>query len=132
MSSDREKEAELLRSYIKNVYPFYEYGYLAVVEKSTGRLIGKAGFSAKDMDDRTIVELGYIFHKDYRRQGFATEAVKEILRLAGDVFGLEEVYCRIPDTNLVSMAFARSIGFKMLKNTMVSGSQTWYLSVLYV
>lgn len=44
-------DAEKLKAYIKNQYRFYEYGIWALVRKTDGRIIGKAGLSnAKERD----------------------------------------------------------------------------------
>lgn len=64
-----------LSAYIRYQYRFYEYGIWAVVRKSDGVLLGKAGITA--CEDK--LELGYHIFSPYRRQGYAVEACRMIL-----------------------------------------------------
>lgn len=52
-----------------------EEGYLAVILKSTGKLIGLLHIGRKQEEEAARVHgLGYVFHPDYHGQGYATEA----------------------------------------------------------
>jgi [ribosomal protein S5]-alanine N-acetyltransferase len=54
-----------------------EEGFLAVVVKSTGKLIGLLHIGRKqEEEDARIHSLGYVFHPDYHGQGYATEACR--------------------------------------------------------
>lgn len=44
-SEDRAKQEEYTRAYIDYMYRFYGYGLWAVIEKKSGRLIGRAGLT---------------------------------------------------------------------------------------
>jgi RimJ/RimL family protein N-acetyltransferase len=50
--------------------------FWAVCLKETGKLIGNIYLSAQEFE---TWELGYVFNKDYQKQGFATEASKILL-----------------------------------------------------
>ena len=54
---DKEQEREYIRQYIEQVYTFYEFGVWTVVEKESGCVIGRAGFSYRPGYDEP--ELGY-------------------------------------------------------------------------
>lgn len=83
------RDRDLLESYIRGQYGFYEYGVWAVVRKTDGRIIGKAGIvgceeqpeGESGMPDRTEMqmELGYHIFQPYRKRGYAEEACRIIL-----------------------------------------------------
>ena len=52
--------------------------YRAAVLRSSGRVVGRAGFHAPPDADGTV-EIGYHVHEAERRQGFATEIVRTLL-----------------------------------------------------
>ena len=45
---DVEQEKEYVREYIEKVYTFFEFGVWTVVEKESGSVIGRAGFSYRE------------------------------------------------------------------------------------
>lgn len=99
------KTPELLSSYIACQYRFHECGLWALVERSSGRLIGKAGIT-----DAAERELGYHIYTPYRRRGFAEEACRAILAWAGRE-GFPDVSLRIKKGNTASIALAEKLGF---------------------
>lgn len=81
-----------LAAYIRHQYRFYEYGVWAVVRKSDGVILGKAGITDWDgssdwkittadapFERKPGVELGYHIFSPYRKQGYAVEACRMIL-----------------------------------------------------
>jgi RimJ/RimL family protein N-acetyltransferase len=62
-----------------------EAGFLAVCLKETGKLIGLLNIHRNDEEEEDRVhDLGYVFHPDYHRKGYATEACRAGLN---QVFG---------------------------------------------
>lgn len=105
---------ELLESYIREQYGFYECGMWAVVRKSDGALLGKAGVTPGD----GFLELGYHVFSPYRRMGYGQEACKVILEYvereymtegAGDV---REVRARTAPGNWASRRLLEGLGFQ--------------------
>lgn len=88
---------EKLEAYIKNQYRFYEYGIWAVVRKSDGKIVGKAGVMDCDTGawglQETGLELGYHIFLPYRRQGYAQEACQIILDYIGREYSAVESAC---------------------------------------
>lgn len=81
-----------LAAYIRHQYRFYEYGVWAVVRRSDGVILGKAGITDWDgrcgwetgmaevpFEWKPGVELGYHIFSPYRKQGYAGEACRMIL-----------------------------------------------------
>lgn len=109
----------LLESYIREQYGFYECGMWAVVRKSDGRLIGKAGITpaAGEAAEKLCLELGYHIFTPYRRQGYAKEACRLILEYVEREYMQEdgsdstEVRARTKPENTASACLLRSLGF---------------------
>ena len=102
---DEEEEfgtPELLSSYIACQYRFYERGLWALVEKETGRIVGKAGI--------TDGELGYHIYQEYRRRGLAEEACRAIIRWEKEEGG-ECLKLRVREDNMASRRLAEKLGF---------------------
>lgn len=116
---------DALEGYIKNQYGFYQYGIWAVVEKESGKLVGKAGVS--QMNDQCLgtqraglehqkieLELGYHIFLPYRNQGYGTEACCAIQKYARD--RLDAVlYAKIDSSNEASIRLIRSCGFRLIE-----------------
>ena len=106
---DRNEEAAYLRQYIDNQYRFYEYGIWAVTLKDDGKLIGRAGISTREGYD--LPEIGYIIGKDYRRCGYAKEAVSAVLEYGREELGLSDYIAFSKTANTASAKLLKSLGF---------------------
>lgn len=105
------EELEGFVDYRTYMYELCDMGYWCVIKKDTGEIIGRAGIEPKYWDNRkTVVELGYVIDENFRHQGFAYEACKAILQVAGER-GAVYLYCRIKKDNQPSRQLARKLGF---------------------
>lgn len=105
------EELEGFVDYRTYMYELCDMGYWCVIKKDTGEIIGRAGIEPKYWDNRkTVVELGYVIDENFRHQGFAYEACKAILQVAGER-GAVYVHCRIKKDNQPSRQLARKLGF---------------------
>jgi ribosomal-protein-alanine N-acetyltransferase len=59
-------------------------GLLAVIEKSSGELIGLSGLLTREIEGKIEYEIGYSLKSRFWKHGFATEAAKQMKK-----FGLE-------------------------------------------
>lgn len=107
--ADKEEEREYIRQYIKGIYSFYEYGMWVVIDKKTGKLIGRVG--VEDRGEAEGLELGYLIAKPYQRQGFGSEACRGVLRYSAEIIGVKRIYSRIKKENSASIHFIRKLGF---------------------
>ena len=82
------------------------FGRWAVVFKKTGKVIGICGLQWCDTDTDKVLEIGYLFNREYWGNGYAAEAAIACKRFAFDVLGYGEVFSLIRDTNLSSMNVA--------------------------
>ena len=105
------EELEGFVDYRTYMYELCDMGYWCVIKKDTGEIIGRAGIEPKYWDNRkTVVEMGYVIDENFRHQGFAYEACKAILQVAGER-GAVYLHCRIKKDNQPSRQLARKLGF---------------------
>lgn len=91
-------------------YQEYGFGLWAVVLKETGVMIGQCGVTMQDYNDGKIMEVGYLFQKEYWHQGYASEAAIACKEYAFDKLGATEIYSIIRDTNRASQNVAKRNG----------------------
>lgn len=110
MTGEREGEREYFQSYIRNRYPFYEYGFWTVLETESGRVVGRAGLEEREGQKGSILEVGYAIGAPWQNRGYATEAMGQVLRYAKDELEAEEVFAFIKPDNLASVKVAQKLG----------------------
>ena len=83
--------------------------FLAVVERSTGRLIGDAGLYPVD-GVASHVELGYTLARDAWGVGYATEAATALVEHARSVLGVSRVVATVDPANDASRRVLEKVG----------------------
>lgn len=150
-------DKDKLQAYIDSQYRFYEYGIWALVDKSSGKLIGKAGiFNGEDLPEEGL-EIGYHVFEPYRKQGYAFEACEGILKYAAEQLSVcqstsrvqEEMkrstenqecgeredelrmslYAKIDPSNEVSIHLAKKLGFELTARKYTESTQSHDLYV---
>lgn len=81
-------------------------GLWAVVLKNTGEMIGQCGLTRQMVEEREVLEIGYLFQRRYWKQGFAIEASTACKAYAFETLRANEVYSIIRDINIASMNVA--------------------------
>ncbi len=107
-----EEERKFTESYIENMYGFYGYGLWLVFEKSQGGLIGRIGFSHRQLDGSERVELGYIIDADYQNRGIGSFLCRKILAIGQEYWNFDRVFVCCDKTNNRSIALAAKLGFQ--------------------
>ncbi len=92
------------------------YALWAVILKETGRMIGQCGLTNQEPLGETLLEVGYLFLKEYWHQGFATEAAEACKEYAFKTLGANELYAIIRCTNRGSIGVAERLGMKITAN----------------
>jgi [ribosomal protein S5]-alanine N-acetyltransferase len=96
-------------------------GQWAVEERSTGRLIGRAGTHWPPRHDWPGVEIGWVLHPDVWGRGYATEAGAAAIDHAFAWFpDLDAVVSVILPENQRSQAVARRLGFELVEERPLS------------
>lgn len=113
---------ETFLAYIRNQYPFYEYGIWAAEEKTTGILLGAAGvWDMPDIQMDPPLELGYWIRRSFRNQGYGREAAEAAVSAALERL-TDTLYLRIRRENHASRRLAEKLGFRPLPaNTLHPG-----------
>ncbi len=102
-------EKRYTRDYIEKVYGLMGFGTWTVVQKETGKIIGRAGFSIRNgFDD---IELGFLIGMDYQRQGYAYEVCKAILLYGKEVLLFPRVITFVKAENVASIRLCEKLGF---------------------
>lgn len=107
--SDYETEKDKLDSYISNIYPLFDLALWGIYEKSSGTLIGRAGFSLPE-DESDLYSLGYLIASPFRNRGFASECIPALLTYAKDA-GVTTVLAKIKKDNLPSLKTLANCGY---------------------
>lgn len=81
--------------------------FYALELKSSGKVIGNVYLGKRDFEAR---ELGYIINKNYQRMGYASEAVKAVMKQAFEN-GVHRIYAETDPRNLCSWGLLESLGF---------------------
>ncbi|MDF2888608.1 MAG: GCN5-related N-acetyltransferase [Lacrimispora sp.] len=118
---------EMLESYTRQQYGFYEYGIWALYHKDKKVIVGKSGLFNLDIGENeefyslikkndTPLELGYHIFTPYRRQGYAREACQAILTYAAASL-TDSIYARVLEENQASVSLLESLGFQIIGRT---------------
>jgi len=91
-------------------YKEYGFGLWAVVLKEIGTMIGQCGLTMQDYNSSKVMEVGYLFQKDYWHHGYASEAAMACKEYAFGKLNAKEVYSIIRDTNIPSQNVAKRNG----------------------
>ena len=106
---EREQEEAYLKDYTENMYYFYNYGVWTICEKTTGQIIGRAGFSNREGYEDP--ELGFVIGVPWQKTGYATEVCEALLRYGAEELGFAQVQMLVMPENEVSLHLAKKLGF---------------------
>ncbi len=107
--ADKQAETAYIQDYIKNIYRFYGYGMWTVLEKTDGKVIGRAGISWREGYD--IPELGFVIGVPWQRQGYACEVCQAILAYGKEELGFTDFQALIMTGNEKSRTLCEKLGF---------------------
>ncbi len=89
-----------ITDYQKGQYAFYEYGMWSIVEKASGRCIGRAGVELQAEG----FSLGYALLPQFRGKGYVTEACMAVLEYSKECEYADKIYVKIARENEASLA----------------------------
>jgi RimJ/RimL family protein N-acetyltransferase len=84
----------------------------AVVERSSGRVIGDCGL--QHLEDGPQVEVGYRMGREYRGRGYTTEATRAWLTYGLDTLGLERIVAVARPANVASTRVMEKAGMRFV------------------
>jgi RimJ/RimL family protein N-acetyltransferase len=113
---------EWLRTWIDRRYAAWGFGMWAVVEKSSGAVIGYCGLTQFNNpcapDD---VELGYRLARAHWGQGYATEAATATRDHAFAALALPRIIAMIDPRNTASLRVAAKLGMRYERDVLLEG-----------
>lgn len=104
---------EMVEAWLNRMLERYEtpgHGFMAVVLRETGEMIGQCGLTMQRILDEDVLEVGYLFNRAHWHRGYAVEAASACRDAAFDELGVDRVWAQIRDTNLASMNVAIRLG----------------------
>lgn len=107
--SDRDVQRQKLTAYRQQMYGFYGFGIWVVIEKESGRPVGRVGLQMRDGFEEP--ELGFAVLKKYRRRGYAEEACRAVLAYAENELELKTVRAVVDGENAKSRRLCEKLGF---------------------
>lgn len=81
---------------------------IAVELKETGKMIGNVYLGKRDFDS---LEIGYVFHEDYWKKGYAKESCKKLMEVAFQN-GVHRIYAECDPLNENSWKLLENLGFE--------------------
>lgn len=118
-------QAELRFEQLLNAYTLHGTGKLAVIEKSTGQLIGYCGLEAFEYQGEPCVELGYRLARSARGNGYATEASQAVLESAKKA-GYSRILALTEHDNVRSKHILARLGFVARETGIFDGMQVQF------
>lgn len=107
----REEAAQWIERQTQR-YKLDGHGLWLVVEKQSNEPIGQVGLAMQTVDNSREPEIGYLIHRPYWRQGFASEAAQGVKRFAFETRQYPYVISLVRPVNIPSQRTAMSIGMR--------------------
>lgn len=111
-STQSPAETQALIDRIERHFDDHGFSLWALEVKDTGEMIGFTGLITQTFEAHftPAVEIGWRLARHSWRQGYATEAAREALRIGFVEHALEEIVSMTTTTNVPSQAVMRAIG----------------------
>ena len=113
-STRAESWARILR--YAGLWSIRGYGYWALEERATGRLVGDVGLAdfARELSPAADVapEAGWVLSPAVHGKGYTTEAVRAVLEWADAALAAPRTFCLLAEANGASLNVARKCGFR--------------------
>jgi ribosomal-protein-alanine N-acetyltransferase len=90
-------------------YQTHGFGFWAVIEKSSGHIIGMSGLIKRD--NLPAADLGYAYLPEYVGQGYAFEAGQACINAAKQQFLLPQLLAIVNPLNIASRHLLEKLGF---------------------
>ncbi len=117
---DPGEERNYIKEYREKVYAVQGFGIWTVLHKKTGRVIGRAGLSARAGFEG--VEVGFVIEKAMQNKGYATEAVSAVTKLAGKL-EFDRVFAIVIPENLPSVRVLEKCGYRPESRTCLENKE---------
>lgn len=126
------KTREQARRWIQwnlNNYEKHGTGLWICELKEEGTFVGQCGIVPQTVDERSEMEIGYLFVRAHWGKGFATEAAMAVKEYGFTTMGRSRLISMIYKPNMPSMGVAKRIGMSFEKETWINNRETLIYSV---
>ena len=96
--------------------PRADYIPCTILDKISNRIIGNVGCTY--YEDTDLIGICYFIGEQYRKNGYASEAVRAYIRYFFDHYDEKEIIATIKDQNISSYKTAERSGFKLIETKM--------------
>jgi [ribosomal protein S5]-alanine N-acetyltransferase len=104
-----EEANKLIEMFQKNYYEKRAYRW-GIILKENNQLIGTTGLNGLQLKNKKA-EIGYELHPSYWRKGYATEAIREVLRYSFGELELNRIGAVVYIENKASFNLLTGLGF---------------------
>jgi RimJ/RimL family protein N-acetyltransferase len=95
------------------------HGLWLVVDRTTREPLGQCGLANQSVEGRLLPEIGYLVHRPYWRQGYASEVAAAVRDYSFAELGKDLVISLIRPINVPSQGVARKLGMQCEPRLMV-------------
>ena len=95
--------------YIATKYSLGEFYDWAVIDKREQKMIGTCGFTRFDFHSNSA-EVGYVLNPEYWGKGYATEAVKAVVKFGFETIGVVRIEAKYMEGNTASLRVMEKVG----------------------
>ena len=110
-----DKKMRRLMDWTFNNYKKYGYGFWAIIDKSSGLLVGDCGLTMQKIDDEWLPEIGYHLNKKYHGLGYASEAAQLVKEYIFRNYAFDELYSYTFEKHFASMKVMERNGMTFKK-----------------
>lgn len=115
----RQSSIESARQWIANTK-----GKYAVIEKTTGQLLGMGGLTPWTWNDENLIDITYRLRTSAQGKGYGMELARALVDYGFHTLKLEQITATITPDNLPSKKIADKLGMKFDQKIMLLGVAT--------
>ncbi len=112
-------------NYLQDRYSVGKFYDWALVDKSTGKMIGTCGFTCFH-EEHNSAECGYVLNPEYWGRGIAAEALGAVMKFGFMTLGLHRIECRYMKGNDRSRRVMEKVGMTfegMMRDSILVGDK---------
>lgn len=110
-TGSKEEQREKLRSYISEVYRFFQFGIYGIFLKESDALIGAVSLDVKDSLGEPNYEIGFFLSYYYIGRGYGIMAVEILVDYAFRELGVERLVSITASSNKPAIKLLKKVGF---------------------
>lgn len=121
-----EQTKKRMLEFIDN-YNKYNLPCFVILEKNSNTFLGRCGFSLIEFHE---VEVGYLIHKNYWGNGYATEALNALLSWAKDNIDHPYIIAFTPSAHVASQRVMEKCGMIFFKTDLAHGVECKFFKAM--